>query len=319
MLEVLEDVITDIEAGKTLLLAGDEAQLRQLPLGNWIAGTTPYFMDARGGRVSRDEIFVTDLGGLVAEARIDAYGEADVARIARDAKEDGFSVVILPAGSKVHEVYAHAAPHLEGLFMQPIVGWVAGVHLSELGQRTPKVFDGRTGVAHEDHAVVLHAALPPGKRASIGTVNVFQQGDGDVLCFEHDGFRAERCLVNGAPRDFAAYLREKTIDTRLPLVADGCGALVNVSFQAVSEAAVDFYAPVFAGVDYRVAAPVPDYAAAFRGAVPAVKAPFSCNGIQNFLHAELEGKVTEGMAGPISFGEIAYQLLNQALVYLEIR
>jgi hypothetical protein len=33
----------------------------------------------------------------------------------------------------------------------------------------------------------------------------------------------------------------------------------------------------------------------------------------------LEGKTTAGMTGPMTFGEIAYQLLNQTLVYLEVR
>jgi hypothetical protein len=33
----------------------------------------------------------------------------------------------------------------------------------------------------------------------------------------------------------------------------------------------------------------------------------------------LEGKVVEKMSGPITFGEIAYQLVNQTLVYLEIQ
>ena len=45
---------------------------------------------------------------------------------------------------------------------------------------------------------------------------------------------------------------------------------------------------------------------------------FSCNCILNYLYGELEGKVTEGMYGPVTFGEIAYQLLNQTLVYVRI-
>jgi light-regulated signal transduction histidine kinase (bacteriophytochrome) len=38
----------------------------------------------------------------------------------------------------------------------------------------------------------------------------------------------------------------------------------------------------------------------------------------NYVHAGLEGRRTPGFLGPATFGEIAYQLLNQTLVYLRI-
>jgi hypothetical protein len=46
---------------------------------------------------------------------------------------------------------------------------------------------------------------------------------------------------------------------------------------------------------------------------------FSCNCILNYLYAELEGKQTGNFTGPITFGEVAYQLLNQTMVYLDIQ
>jgi hypothetical protein len=36
----------------------------------------------------------------------------------------------------------------------------------------------------------------------------------------------------------------------------------------------------------------------------------------NYLYANLEGKKTGHIVGPMTFGEIAYMLLNQTLVYL---
>ena len=45
---------------------------------------------------------------------------------------------------------------------------------------------------------------------------------------------------------------------------------------------------------------------------------FSCNCVLNYLYAGLEGKKTGEFNGPATFGEIAYQLLNQTLVYLTI-
>ena len=46
---------------------------------------------------------------------------------------------------------------------------------------------------------------------------------------------------------------------------------------------------------------------------------FSCNCVLNYLFSNLENKKTGAFVGPVTFGEIAYQLLNQTLVYLEVK
>jgi hypothetical protein len=104
------------------------------------------------------------------------------------------------------------------------------------------------------------------------------------------------------------------------LVADYSGAMINVSFQSVDETkGVALYAPVFKDVEYKIAAPVASYVDEFKKVLPKGVSPiFACNCILNFLYSELEGQVVEKMHGPVTFGEIAYQLVNQTLVYLEI-
>jgi hypothetical protein len=84
---------------------------------------------------------------------------------------------------------------------------------------------------------------------------------------------------------------------------------------------VEFFAPVFAGIQYRFANPVEDYIQSFGQQLAKMKdtpVTLSCNCILNYLYAELEGKQTGGIVGPITFGEIAYILLNQTLVYLSV-
>jgi len=83
---------------------------------------------------------------------------------------------------------------------------------------------------------------------------------------------------------------------------------------------VQFYAPVFADIEYRHAAPVGDYVQEFdlQIATHPAQAAFSCNCILNYLYGKLEGKKAGHLTGPITFGEIAHQLLNQTLVYLEV-
>jgi hypothetical protein len=125
-------------------------------------------------------------------------------------------------------------------------------------------------------------------------------------------------------RNLAEYLVEKKIDTRLPLVANYSGAMINTSFQDVDKTRkkVSFYAPVFRGVEYKVAAPVADYVTAFESHLPRSASDtiaFSCNCILNYLYSNLEGKRTGNVTGPITFGEIAYQLLNQTLAYVTVQ
>lgn len=323
MLMTLQQVTEKLHAGATLYLAGDERILAQLPRGNWIGGTIPYFMDSAGGTHDTDRIFVQEQSAAVSSISIRHYGADRLADIAGDAPENGFSVVIIPAMSQAHARFAQDAPDYPGLFMKPIVGWIAGVDLADIGKTSPKVFDGLSGQQFTDQAVVLHASLPAKWIATVGILNLFKQGDGDVLRFEQDGFSAETCLVNGKPTNLAAYLLHNSIDTRLPLVADYHGEMINVSIRSIDAQGgkVEFYAPVFTGVEYRIARRVADYVEAFTAQIPRdlVNPEFSCNCILNYLYSALEGKKTGALTGPITFGEIAYQLLNQTLVYLQLQ
>ncbi|MCB0414559.1 MAG: hypothetical protein KDD50_09505, partial [Bdellovibrionales bacterium] len=82
---------------------------------------------------------------------------------------------------------------------------------------------------------------------------------------------------------------------------------------------VNFYAPVFPNVEYKLAKPIENYASQFEKSIPqeAGDLTFSCNCILNFLYGELEGKQIN-VNGPMTFGEIAYQLLNQTMVYVTL-
>ncbi|WP_320169499.1 DUF6976 family protein [Maridesulfovibrio sp.] len=320
------DAVADmISAGKTLLLAGDEALLGQLPKGKWIGGTIPYFISHdKGGLVSTDELFVTDISDVAASVTIKKYDEDNLGTVYTDAGDGGFSFIIIPASSPAHVSFALNAPNYSDFGSQPLVGWISGVLLDDLGKVAPKVFSGGSGASYEKEALVMHVDLAEGKAVDVGIINIFEQGDGDTLTFSHDTFATEDVVINGVKRNFAEYIGEKNLDIKLPLVADYYGALINISFQAVDpESGVSFYAPVFSGVRYKHAKPLSDYAASFgkqllENNVAGKNISFSCNCILNYLYSELEGKKTDPFVGPITFGEIAYQLLNQTLVYVDI-
>ena len=322
MLYTIDAANALISRGTPLHIAGDETALRRLQRGNWIGGTIPYFLTAEGGRAERDRVFVTALPPEVDGVAIDFLAADQIEALPGGAPAHGFSLAIVPAGSHAHVRFAMEAHDLPGLFKSPLIGWVSGVHLDELGRRSAKVVNGRSGEMADDRIGVLRATLPEHLGARIGIINLFQQGSGDRLRFPETGFAADTCWVNDAATSFYDYVTANKLDPKLPLVADLSGEMINVSFQAVDDAArqVRFYAPVLKGVEYRQAAPLGDYRAALRQRVaedPVVPV-FSCNCILNYLYGELADGPALSITGPATFGEIAYVLLNQTLVYLEL-
>ncbi|MDR0330705.1 MAG: hypothetical protein LBH93_03225, partial [Chitinispirillales bacterium] len=252
---------------------------------------------------------------------IKSYDAEEIKGVAVDAFDNGFSIAIIPFDSKVHMVYAEKAPGFEEMFIKNVAGWIAGLNLGKEGQ-TPISVNGQTGEAYADKASVLHIGVPEGKAVTIGVINIFSQDEeSPVIEFQQEGFSAAKCLINGKEAVLADYIAENSINTKLPLVGDYSGNGVNISFKSIDNGVVNFYAPVFTGIKYRIAKSISDYAGEFNSHLTDFRdtnSTFSCNCILNFLYGELEGKSIERFKGPITFGEIAYQLVNQTLVYVSV-
>jgi hypothetical protein len=319
MLKTLEQTAAIIEGKKLLHISGAEALLRKLPMGNWMGGSTEYFLDASGGQVRNDVLDVLELD--FSEYRFASYDARTMSNITHDAYDNGFSIIILPFDSEVHRQYAQNASDYEGIFSTNIVGWISGTNLEATGQ-TPVAVNGVSGEVMTDRAAVLHVRLPKGKIAQLSIVNIFcADVKSPVITFAEDGFKVKNCFVDGKETVFADYIARNDLDTKLPLVGDYSGAGVNISVKSVEGGIVTFYAPVFKGIEYRFADAIPDYVEAFHGKIREIAnrdSIFSCNCILNFLYGDLKGKNIGGFYGPITFGEVAWQLLNQTLVYLQI-
>ena len=318
----IPEVQAAIAAGESLFLAGSREALSRLPRGNWVGGTSCYFMTEEGCLQAEDRIFVTKVPEFALESTALDYGADNLAQLHRDAPDNGFTFVVLPASSEVLKTFAEKASNFNGFLLHPIVGWVSGVRVDRIGIDKPAVFNGKSGDVLEDRCVALHVSLPIGKMAELEIVNIFESGGGDVIRFVEAGFQASQCLVNGKPANLAEYITRKGIPTEFPLVGDYNGSSINVAFQAVDAAkgTVKLYAPVFAGVDYHFAMPVADYSGAFAKAITGEEPEpaFACNCVHNYVYGKMEGKKAGNLTGPITFGEIAHQLLNQTVVCLQI-
>lgn len=317
-LEETKNLILD---GKILHIAGEEKLLDQLPKGNWIGGTTPYFITDEGGITSSDKLFVNVMD-FAADFKVADYDKDNILSITKDAYNNGVTLLILPYASDVAVNFSKDAPNSEELLLTPIVGWISGFNLETNG--TAKVYNGATGLSYDNKAVAMHLCLPDNKYASIGIINIFEYNENsDKIEFLEDSLSVGKCLVNGKEVNLEEYITKNNIDTKLPLISDYNSVLVNISIKSVSKDnhTVDFYAPVFTGRVYRFANPVGDYHESF---VKCLKDAgnsnpfFSCNCVLNYLYGDFEGKPTKPYSGPVTFGEVAYQLLNQTLVYAEI-
>jgi hypothetical protein len=322
-LGTIQEITDKITADRVLLLAGEEALLAQLPAGRWIGATSANFMTATGGLTDRTHIFYTDITDLAQSVEIRSLDATEISTIAKSYPENGFTILIVPGLSKFLGSFAQNVQDFEGIFNAPLIGWMSGVHPSEIGQKTPKTFAGLPKPEAE-RAAVMYVTLPQHLAASLDIINLFSPGKGAAIQFLADGLSSEGdVLIDGKPTPLAAYIAAAKIDTKLPLVADYNGAMINVSIQSIDTESqkVSFFAPVFKSMTYHFASPVPDYTAAFAAAIRGLQvenAVFSCNCILNFLYANLEGKSTAPFIGPVTFGEIAYIVLNQTMAYLSV-
>lgn len=318
----LSEVSKLVAAQRILILAADNATLAKIEKGNWIGGTIPYFMDIDGGTKNKDLVFVTDLTDIVAQAEFKTYSTRELQNLLDDRPENGFSYLLMPAFSDIHAQYALQVPNMPDAFDKPITGWVAGKDLDNQAQ-VPQVVFGTTGESSNTLAVVLHAVLPADKYAELEIINPFVQGDGHNITFNENTFAPVDCFIDGQPAKFADYIRQNNIDTRLPLVADYDGAMINACFQASNDKTgeVSLYAPVNPEQTYRFARPLNDYVSDFNAILPqnTSKVVSTCNCILNYLYCELDGKQTKNMTGAFTFGEIAYVLVNQTMVLLSVK
>ena len=70
----LEQAVSLINEGKILHIAADESLLSQLPKGNWIGGTTPYFIAEEGGTYTKEKLFINEID-FAEEIKIAVYGK----------------------------------------------------------------------------------------------------------------------------------------------------------------------------------------------------------------------------------------------------
>lgn len=322
MLKTLGETISLIETGCLLHISASVPLLKKLPKGNWIGGSTEFFLTPEGGLNSDDvlEVYVLPFN----EYKICTYDAKNIPELIGDAYEHGFSLIIIPARSDISLAYSKYSFNNKQLARKNIAGWASGAASIHSNSRTlPITADGvNPDGFYTDKAVALHVSLPLQKTVNIGIINIFSpKKESPVITFKNEGMSAKNCLIDGEEYNLAEYLSENKINIRLPLIADCTEDGINVSIDKVKDGMVYFGAPVYEGVNYRLSDEVGDYTQAFRRRIEKFKGRnfvFSCNCVLNYVFGELDGKDLGGFYGPVCYGEIAGSFFTQTLVYLEV-
>ena len=305
-----------ILAGKSLLLAGDAKLLSQLPAGNWIGGSTPFFILYPENRTtSFDKIFVNPLPDFVAKAEIREYDETNIRNIFNDAPPNGFTVLIMPYATPVAMEYSSNVAEYPNFAAKPVCGWLSGQPLDIIMTEKSYTASGIGPCVSSEKGVAMHISLPESKFAEIHIFNPYIQGNGDSIMFEENSLMVKDAIINGEKRNFAEYLRETGYDMQMPLVANYSGAMINDVICAIGESEVPMSAPVFKHVDYRIAV-VDD--AIVEPSLVSEQIVFSVTCIGNFIQPDICAQYLRKMNGPVVFGEIAYQQVGQTTVYVTV-
>ena len=310
-----DEVSAMILAGNNLMLAGDAQLLSQLPAGNWIGGSTPFFILYPENRTtSFDKIFVNRLPDFVTHVDIREYDETNIQNIFTDGPRNGFTVLIMPYASPVAVEYSINCTNYENFAAHPVCGWLAGLPLDIIMTEKSHTASGKTGISSEK-GVAMHISLQESKYAEIHIFNPYKQGSGDSIMFEESSIMVKDAIVNGERRNFAEYLRGIGYDMQMPLVANYSGAMINDVICAIDGDIVPMSAPVFKYVDYRLGV-VDDNI--IEPTLMSNKIVFSATCIGNFIQPHICEQYLRKMNGPVVFGEIAYQQIGQTTVYVTV-
>ena len=311
----VEEVSAMILAGKKLLLAGDAKLLSQLPKGDWIGGTTPYFILYPEQFIeSQEKLFVHCLPDFVDMIEIREYDSSNIKNIYINAPQNGFTILIIPFSSPAHLEFVLNVTDYKNFAGYPLCGWIAGQPLDVIMTKKSYVHSGVSDILTSDKAVAMHVSLPADKYAELHMFNQYEQGDGDVITFESKGMVVEEAMVNGVKQNFADYLSRTINIDDMPLVANYSGAMVATKCSNVEDNRVYMAAPVYEQIEYRFAVikedisepEMPDFVV------------FSATCASNYMRPELCKNLIKNVNGPVVFGEIAYQMLNGSTIYVTI-
>jgi len=251
MMKTFDEVSALINEKRLLHIAGAADLLRKLPKGDWIGGSTEYFMSEEGGLVSNNLLFVTEFDKNSFSIR--DYETDNINQVASDAYDSGYSILIIPFGTDICMEYTKNAAEYDDMYLKHVVGWATGANVAVMGnpEHPPIAVNGATGTVHTDKAVALHLEVPESKTVKVNILNIFKPDkNSPSIEFPQEGTSVTTCRIDGKEAVFADHIAQNNFDPKLPIIADCFGIGLNVDIFNTENGIVRFGATVFPGVKY---------------------------------------------------------------------
>ncbi|MCQ2252595.1 MAG: hypothetical protein MJZ61_04005 [Bacteroidales bacterium] len=318
------EVESFIKQGKVLGLCGHPTLLINLPKGNWIAGTCPYFVDGEG-IICDDKIYVDDFTDICKSVELKTFDETNIKDIAKK-DFNGFILMVIPVDSPTMEEYTTHSMEYENLFINPVVGYIAATTIERHGKEKTYCGIGATCELSSQKAAVMYVELHEGYTAKSEVIYLdTPDTNGPVIEFPKTGVVQSDCLLDGKPGNIADYLSTmgRQGSHYCDLVANLGGATVCKGIKYVDHVSreVGFFNPPFVGDKYHVAKADVDYVEEFNKIIDKKRKEtnlcFYVGCASYYLGGNLTGKKIN-MNGFFGFGEIVYQIVNKTFVTLEI-
>ncbi|MDR1601856.1 MAG: hypothetical protein LBS42_05455 [Tannerella sp.] len=305
-----DEVARMIREGLYLILAGDAEALQQLPAGNWIAGATPcYLSSGVPHEIAKGQLYVNQLPEYVTGVEIKTYDADNLKHIFTEGPDNGFTMLLLPFASEILREYALHSFDYENFGLVPLVGWVAGKgNLWEV-LKTDIVMYGPDATAHLNKAVVMHVGLPAGKYAEVHIHSPFKIRPDVTVVFEESTVAPQDALINGERQNLREYMLRHDINFIHPLIVNLAGINICVTFIYDTEQLTTMTA-LFKGVNYYFSELDTQV-----WEIPQDRIYALC--CLYYVQNPDPERLCQ-MTGPVTYGEIGYQMVTQSIVYLTV-
>jgi len=317
----LSDAQNLISNGFKGIVAADEKLLKQLPNGDWIGGTMPYFMSEEGGTVTKEKVLMSQLDPQIEINHINTYAEEELDKIFDEYPEWGVSFIIIPGLSNCAERYPTVVENNPKAFISPIMGWASGVLWEEVTEMTAKIIDGREGSLYNERVIVMHCDLPESITPQVGTINIIEP-TGPKIRFPEYSRELSDAIIDGKKGNIYDYIKSRDSSIAQAFVTNIRGEVINMSIKSINDdtKTISVWNPANPDYEYQHSDPIDNYEERFEQELKKLGGgiSYNCNCLYNFLFGNLNGKKIGDITGIITFGEIAYLSLNQTFVYLTL-
>ena len=116
MLKTFDETAAMIRENKVLHISASQELLSKLPAGNWTGGSSVYFAADAEKSDTTGKLWVFELD--YDHFKIETYDENSITDFTEDTYQNGFTIIVLPAETKILQEYAQNSFNYKDILIQ---------------------------------------------------------------------------------------------------------------------------------------------------------------------------------------------------------